>query len=72
MLKPRTGNFRRYTPEDYVNRGKKALVDSDDEPPRRSALRRMRNDEEEEEPEPELHEKIPPRRGRGPRTRGKK
>ncbi|KAM0823293.1 hypothetical protein ACQ4PT_070966 [Festuca glaucescens] len=71
MLKPRRG-ITRYTLDDYVNRGKKALVDSDDEPPKRSTLWRMRNDEEEDEPDPEVHRKIPPRRGRGPRTRGKK
>jgi hypothetical protein len=69
MLKPRKG-IRCYTRDDYVTQGKKAHIDSDDEPPRSSALRRMRNDEEEDGPE--VHRKIPPRRGRAPRTRGKK
>ncbi|XP_071683161.1 uncharacterized protein [Lolium perenne] len=45
QLKPRGNAPNRYTPEDYVNRGKKAVIESDEEPPRRSALRRMRNDE---------------------------
>ncbi|KAK1631234.1 hypothetical protein QYE76_005549 [Lolium multiflorum] len=57
----------RYTPEDYVNRGKKVVLESDEEPPRRPALRRMRNDEpsssEEEEKEEEERPPRPPRAG---------
>jgi hypothetical protein len=49
LLKPRKGNFKRYTPNDYVTRGNKAIVDSDDETPQRKALRRVRYDEEEDE-----------------------
>ena len=73
MLKPRGKGPNRYTPEDYVNRGKKVVVDSDEEPPRRLALRRMRNDEpssseeEEEAPPPpprRVVRKQPARRGR--------
>jgi hypothetical protein len=77
MLKPRGKVPKRFTPDDYVNRGKKLVLDSDHEPPRRSTLRRMRNDEdyeeseeEEEEEEPEARMKLPPRRGRAGRTRG--
>jgi hypothetical protein len=55
QLKPRGKAPNRYTPDDYVNRGKKVVVESDEEPTRRSDLRRMRNDEpsssEEEEQE---------------------
>ncbi|KAM0871141.1 hypothetical protein ACQ4PT_039542 [Festuca glaucescens] len=73
MLKPRGKGPNRYSPEDYVNRGKKDVVDSDDKPPWRSALRRMRNDEpssseeEEEAPPPppwRAVRKQPARRGR--------
>jgi hypothetical protein len=79
MLKPRGNAPNRYTPEDYVNRGKKPVLESDEEPPRRSAMRRMRNDEpsssEEEEHEEQQEErpsrtpwvgvrKQPTRRGR--------
>jgi uncharacterized protein (DUF1786 family) len=53
QLKPRGKGPNRYTPEDYVNRGKKVVIEEDEAPPRRSSLRRMRNDEplssEEEE-----------------------
>ncbi|XP_047043803.1 uncharacterized protein LOC124648016 [Lolium rigidum] len=45
QLKPRGKAPNRYTPDDYVNRGKKVVIESDEEPARRSALRRMRNDE---------------------------
>lgn len=80
MLKPRGKYYKRYTPEDYVNK-RKGVVDSDEEPPRRSALRRMRNDEDSEEeeqpewepepePEPEPQMKIPARRGRARTRRG--
>ncbi|KAK1642721.1 hypothetical protein QYE76_060526 [Lolium multiflorum] len=55
QLKPRGKAPNRYTPEDYVNRGKKVVIEEDEEPPRRSSLSRMRNDEplssEEEEQE---------------------
>ena len=73
MLKPRGKGPNRYSPEDYVNRGKKVVVDSDEEPSRRSALRRMRNDEpssseeEEEAPPPSPRRAVrkqPARRGR--------
>ncbi|KAK1652291.1 hypothetical protein QYE76_070096 [Lolium multiflorum] len=45
QLKPRGNAPNRYTPEDYVNRGKKVVTEEDEAPPRRSGLRRMRNDE---------------------------
>ncbi|KAM0861777.1 hypothetical protein ACQ4PT_045678 [Festuca glaucescens] len=74
MLKPRGMGPDRYTPEDYVNRGKKVVVESNEEPPRRSAMRRMRNDEpssseeeEEERPPPPPRRAVrkqPARRGR--------
>ncbi|KAK1648133.1 hypothetical protein QYE76_065938 [Lolium multiflorum] len=56
QLKPRGKAPNRYTPEDYVNRGKKVFTEEDDGRPRRSAMSRMRNDEpfssdEEEEEE---------------------
>ncbi|KAK1627435.1 hypothetical protein QYE76_001750 [Lolium multiflorum] len=55
QLKPRGKAPNRYTPEDYVNRGKKVVIEEDEGPPRRSSLSRMRNDEplslEEEEQE---------------------
>ncbi|XP_051212594.1 uncharacterized protein [Lolium perenne] len=61
QFKPRGKAPNRYTPEDYVNRGKKVVTEEDDGPPRRSALSRMRNDEpfssdEEEEEEQEEQE----------------
>ncbi|KAK1606760.1 hypothetical protein QYE76_030433 [Lolium multiflorum] len=62
QLKPRGKAPNRYTPEDYVNRGKKVVTEEDDGPPRRSALSRMRNnepfssDEEEEEEQEEQDE----------------
>jgi hypothetical protein len=34
MLKPRGKAPNHYTPEDYVNRGKKVVVESDEEPRR--------------------------------------
>ncbi|KAK1686493.1 hypothetical protein QYE76_047341 [Lolium multiflorum] len=71
QLKPRGKAPNRYTPEGYTNRGKKAVIESDEETPRRSALRRMRNDEpssSEEEvedgaPPPPPRRKQPARRG---------
>ncbi|KAK1606931.1 hypothetical protein QYE76_030604 [Lolium multiflorum] len=61
QFKPRGKAPNRYTPEDYVNRGKKVVTEEDDGPPRRSALSKMRNDEpfssdEEEEEEQEEQE----------------
>ncbi|KAK1612313.1 hypothetical protein QYE76_035986 [Lolium multiflorum] len=44
-LKPRGNAPKRYTPDDYVNRGKKVVIEEDETPPRRSTLRKMRNDE---------------------------
>ncbi|KAK1603813.1 hypothetical protein QYE76_027486 [Lolium multiflorum] len=44
QLKPRGKAPNRYTPEDYVNRGKKVVIEEDEAPPWRSSLRRMRND----------------------------
>ncbi|KAK1694577.1 hypothetical protein QYE76_011274 [Lolium multiflorum] len=60
-LKPRGNAPKRYTPDDYVNRGKKVVIEEDETPPRRSTLRKMRNDEplsseEEEEEEQEQQE----------------
>ena len=45
LLKPRGKAPNRYTPEDYVNRGKKVVIEEDEGPVRRSSLSRMRNDE---------------------------
>ncbi|XP_071685452.1 uncharacterized protein [Lolium perenne] len=45
QLKPRGKGPNRYTPEDYVNRGKKVVTEEDEGPRWRSALSRMRNDE---------------------------
>ncbi|KAK1665398.1 hypothetical protein QYE76_053557 [Lolium multiflorum] len=80
QLKPRGKAPNRYTPDDYVNRGKKVVTEKDEQPPRRSSLRRMRNHEplssEEEEQEEEQQQeprqrtkrlafrKQPVRRGR--------
>uniref|UniRef100_A0ACD5THH0 Uncharacterized protein n=1 Tax=Avena sativa TaxID=4498 RepID=A0ACD5THH0_AVESA len=73
QLKPRK-QFNRWTPDDFRNKGKANVVE--DEPPRRSrATRRTRGlqyDDEDESQEEEVTKKIPPRRGRGPRTRGRK
>uniref|UniRef100_A0ACD5XKF6 Uncharacterized protein n=1 Tax=Avena sativa TaxID=4498 RepID=A0ACD5XKF6_AVESA len=79
LLKPRR-EFTRWTPEDFRNKGKANVVEH--EPPRRSrASRRMRgldyDDDEEEEEEAEEEEaavtqKMALRRGRRPRTRGRK
>uniref|UniRef100_A0ACD5V8H8 Uncharacterized protein n=1 Tax=Avena sativa TaxID=4498 RepID=A0ACD5V8H8_AVESA len=73
QLKPRR-QFNRWTPDDFRNKGKANVVE--DEPPRRSrATRRTRGlqyDDEDESQEEEVTKKIPPRRGRGPRTRGQK
>jgi hypothetical protein len=41
-LKPRGNAPKRYTPDDYVNRGKKVVIEEDETPPRRSTLRKMR------------------------------
>ena len=82
MLKPRGKPYKRYTPDDYANK-RKMVVDSDDDPPWRSALRRMRNDEDsdeedeneseeevEQEQEPEARRKMPTIRGRAGTSRG--
>ncbi|KAK1667641.1 hypothetical protein QYE76_055800 [Lolium multiflorum] len=45
QLKPRGKAPARYTLDDYVNRGKKVVIEEDETPPRRSTLRKMRNDE---------------------------
>jgi hypothetical protein len=62
QLKPRGNAPNRYTPEDYVNRGKKVVIEEDEGPPRRSSLSRMRNDEplsSEEEEQEEQQQKEP-------------
>jgi CO dehydrogenase/acetyl-CoA synthase beta subunit len=61
QLKPRGKGPNRYTPEDYVSRGKKVVTEEDEGPRRRSDMSRMRNDEpfsseEEEEDEEEEEE----------------
>ncbi|KAK1614990.1 hypothetical protein QYE76_020507 [Lolium multiflorum] len=61
QLKPRGNAPKRYTPDDYVNRGKKVVIEEDETPPQRSTLRKMRNDEplsseEEQEQEQEQQE----------------
>ncbi|KAK1653222.1 hypothetical protein QYE76_071027 [Lolium multiflorum] len=65
QFKPRGKGPNRYTPEDYVNRGKKVVTEEDEGPPRRSALSRMRNDEpfssEEEEQEQQEQQQQEPR-----------
>jgi hypothetical protein len=63
QLKPRGKAPNRYTPDDYVNRGKKVVVESDEEPAWRSDLRRMRNDEpsSSEEEEQEVQQEEEPR-----------
>ncbi|KAK1669189.1 hypothetical protein QYE76_057348 [Lolium multiflorum] len=60
MLKHRGKGPNRYTPEDYVNRGKKVAVDSNEESPRRSALRRMSNDDPSSSEEEEEARRLPP------------
>ncbi|KAK1612024.1 hypothetical protein QYE76_035697 [Lolium multiflorum] len=65
QLKPRGKAPARYTPDDYVNRGKKVVIEEDEAPPWRSSLRRMRNDEplssEEEEQQQEEQQQQDPR-----------
>nr|XP_051210970.1 uncharacterized protein LOC127328408 [Lolium perenne] len=70
QLKPRGNAPNRYTPEDYVNRGKKVVIEEDEGPPRRSSLSRMRNDEplsseEEEQEEQQEQQQQEPRQRRG-------
>jgi hypothetical protein len=74
MLKPRGKGSNHYTPKDYVNRGKKVVVDSDEELPRRSAMRRMRNDEPSSSEEEEEASPPPPRRAvrKQPARRGRR
>ncbi|KAK1666320.1 hypothetical protein QYE76_054479 [Lolium multiflorum] len=65
QLKPRGKAPNRYTPEDYVNRGKKVVIEEDEGPPRRSSLSRMRNDEplsSEEEEQEEQQQQEPRQR----------
>nr|XP_051230588.1 uncharacterized protein LOC127348687 [Lolium perenne] len=76
QLKPRGKGPNRYTPEDYVNRGKKVVTEEDEGPRRRSALSRMRNDEpfssEEEEEEEEEQEQQKEQQQEQPRQRTKR
>jgi hypothetical protein len=65
QFKPRGKAPNRYTPEDYVNRGKKVVIEEDEGPPRRSSLSRMRNDEplsSEEEEQEEQQQQEPRQR----------
>ncbi|XP_071681727.1 uncharacterized protein [Lolium perenne] len=67
QLKPRGNAPKRYTSDDYVNRGKKVVIEEDETSPRRSTLRKMRNDEplsseEEEEQEQQEQEQQPRQR----------
>ncbi|KAK1612363.1 hypothetical protein QYE76_036036 [Lolium multiflorum] len=65
QLKPRGKAPNRYTPEDYVNRGKKVVIEEDEGPPWRSSLSRMRNDEplsSEEEEQEEQQQQEPRQR----------
>ncbi|KAK1631003.1 hypothetical protein QYE76_005318 [Lolium multiflorum] len=65
QFKPRGNAPNRYTPEDYVNRGKKVVIEEDEAPPRRSSLRRMRTDEplsSEEEEQEEQQQQEPRQR----------
>ncbi|KAK1685319.1 hypothetical protein QYE76_046167 [Lolium multiflorum] len=62
QLKPRGKAPNRYTPDDYVNRGKKVVTEEDEEPPRRSSLRRMRNDEPLSSEEEEQQQQEPRQR----------
>ncbi|KAK1602447.1 hypothetical protein QYE76_017275 [Lolium multiflorum] len=76
QLKPRGKAPARYTPDDYVNRGKKVVIEEDETPPRRSTLRKMRNDEplslEEEEEEEEEEQQEEEQQQQEPRQRTKK
>ncbi|XP_051184257.1 uncharacterized protein [Lolium perenne] len=77
QFKPRGKAPNRYTPEDYVNRGKKVVTEEDDGPRRRSTLSRMRNDEpfssdEEEEEEEEEQEQQQEQQQQQPRQRTKR
>jgi hypothetical protein len=62
QFKPRGNAPNRYTPEDYVNRGKKVVIEEDEAPPRRSSLRRMRNDEPLSSEEEEQQQQEPRQR----------
>ena len=82
LMRSKRAARRIYTPSDYEHKGKEKVVQ--DERARRSiAARRMRYDEnddeesendvdEEQEPQPVRRKNIPPKRGRGSRTRGRK
>ncbi|KAK1695918.1 hypothetical protein QYE76_012615 [Lolium multiflorum] len=74
-LKPRGNAPKRYTPDDYVNRGKKVVIEEDETPPRRSTLRKMRNDEplsSEEEEEEEQGQQEQQEQEQQPRQRTKR
>nr|XP_051183983.1 uncharacterized protein LOC127298019 [Lolium perenne] len=76
QLKPRGNAPKRYTSDDYVNRGKKVVIEEDETPPRRSTLRKMRNDEplssEEEEEEEEQEQEQEEQHQQEPRQRTKR
>jgi hypothetical protein len=74
QLKPRGKGPNRYTPEDYVNRGKKVVTEEDEGPPRRSSLSRMRNDEpfSSEEEEQEEQQEQQEQQQQEPRQRTKR
>ncbi|KAK1649527.1 hypothetical protein QYE76_067332 [Lolium multiflorum] len=68
-VNPRGNAPKRYTPDGYVNRGKKVVIEEDETPPWRSTLRKMRNDEplsseeeEEEQGQQEQQEQQPRQR----------
>ncbi|KAK1643999.1 hypothetical protein QYE76_061804 [Lolium multiflorum] len=74
QFKPRGKAPNRYTPEDYVNRGKKVVTKEDEGPPRRSSLSRMTNDEpfSLEEEEQEEQEEQQEQQQQEPRQRTKR
>ncbi|KAK1669687.1 hypothetical protein QYE76_057846 [Lolium multiflorum] len=74
QLKPRGNAPKRYTPEDYVTRGKKVVIEEDEGPVRRSSLSRMRNDEpfSSEEEEHEEQEEQEEQQQQEPRQRTKR
>ena len=76
MLKPRTG-INRYTPEDFNDKGKKAVAEGSRMTRGMTRMRGMDDDDEEEieleEPQPVVRKKkLATRRGRGKSTRGRK
>ncbi|KAK1615983.1 hypothetical protein QYE76_021500 [Lolium multiflorum] len=74
QLKPKGNAPKRYTPEDYVTRGKKVVIEEDEGPVRRSSLSRMRHDEpfSSEEEEHEEQEEQQEQQQQGPRQRTKR